>query len=144
MEQTQEDKEKLLNSLRLELFQLELQAENDRIKSIDEETKRKELKSLKQQLYYINNKDKIKEKQKQYNKLHKEEISQGKQSYYQRNRQLILDRYHSTWKERRSLKQQGIKDTVVCKECNKEYLRGNLARHVKKIHPWIVNYKEGH
>jgi len=110
----------------------------------DKQEQLKELQKTKNKEYYEKNKTKIKERQAEYNKLHKEEISQGKQSYYQRNRRLILDKYHSGWKERRSLKQQGIKDTVVCKECNKEYLRGNLARHVKKIHPWIVNYKEGY
>jgi hypothetical protein len=110
----------------------------------EEQEKLKELKKINNKKYYEKNKADIVKKQTEYNKNHKEEISQGKQSYYQRNRELILNKYHSTWKERRSLKQQGIKDIVVCKECNKEYLRSNLARHVSKIHPWIINYKEGH
>lgn len=163
MEQTQEDKEKLLKSLIIELSQLQSEAETARIKSIDEENKRKELESLKKQLYHINNKDKIQQYKKELYQKNKEKIKVQRkeklssmtpteiddlrwkrQRYYQLNKELILDRYHSTWKERRSLKQQGIKDTVVCKECNKEYLRSNLARHVSKIHPWIINYKEGH
>jgi uncharacterized membrane protein len=137
-----------------------LQQEIKRIEQINVATQVKELCSLKKKLYYINNKDKIQQyrkelyqKSKQKQRAERKELLSSmspseidtmrykQQSYYLKNKDKILKNARD---KRREFRNADIKDKVVCKECNKEYLRSNLARHVRDIHPWIINYKEGY
>ena len=97
--------------------------------------------------YWIKNKDRLsverrKDKPKtQLTKEEQEDIQFKKQIYYYKNRDKILMREAN---KRRELKEAGIAEKVVCWACKKELLKSNLARHVKKVHPWIIDYKKGY
>jgi hypothetical protein len=131
-----------------------------RMKQLEASEKIKVFCALKKKLYYMNNTDKIQQLRKEHYLKNKERLKVERkkklasmtpseldamrwkrQYYYLKNKDKLIS---NALDKRREIRNANKKDIVICKECNKEYLRGNLARHVKKIHPWIVNYKEGH
>ena len=102
----------------------------------------KEKKSEHMKEYYQANR----EKRTEYNQANREKISEKKKENYQANREKILERERKKYQANREKKleynqanrkkiSEYQKERLKCNICDKEFARGSLTRHKKRIHP---------
>jgi hypothetical protein len=93
------------------------------------ETRKEHFKEYKHQ-YYLENKERLTEKNKNYHQENKEEIKQKQHELYEKNKEERLEKakeYRDNNKDTIKLKQG---EKIKC-ECGKEHTRSTKARHLK-------------
>ena len=83
-----------------------------------------------QKEYYESNKDQIKEKKKEYRDANKDQIKEQKKEYYEQNKEY----YKEKKKEYYEANKDQIKEKVKCDICCKELRKSSLLRHKKSQH----------
>jgi hypothetical protein len=84
--------------------------------------------------YYINNKEQIKEHQKKYKQDNKDKIKEKDKQYYQDNKEKIKEHKKQYREDNKDKIKAYQKEKVKCAICNKEMRRDSLSRHKKRLH----------